>query len=194
MLATGGRPLGDLGGWVVEPKLDGWRAIVSVEDGQLSVRTRNGRSITQCVPELGPLDDTGDVVLDGELIVGAGRLDDFARLSGRLAGRPREGAETVAFVAFDVLWHDGHALTGRPHHERREVLAALDLSPAHLIPSFAGSTADDLLAACEQHGMEGVVLKRSASPYQPGARSKDWRKLKCPAWREHLERRVSARR
>ena len=33
-------------------------------------------------------------------------------------------------------------------------------------------------AAAREHGLEGVVAKRSASPYRPGRRSPDWRKLK----------------
>ena len=100
MLATSGRPSGGRYGWVVEPKLDGSRSIVTVTRGCLDVRTRNGRNITDCVPELEPLTAGPDLVLDGELIVGAGRLSDFYRLGGRLAGKPRAGSETVIYVAF----------------------------------------------------------------------------------------------
>jgi bifunctional non-homologous end joining protein LigD len=31
-----------------------------------------------------------------------------------------------------------------------------------------------VLAAARQHGLEGVVAKRLASPYRPGQRSRDW--------------------
>jgi len=41
--------------WALEPKLDGWRALVYVEDGQVEVQTRRGRSITEQVPELAAL-------------------------------------------------------------------------------------------------------------------------------------------
>ncbi len=37
--------------WVVEPKLDGWRAPVYVDEN-LCVRTRRGRVVTESVPEL----------------------------------------------------------------------------------------------------------------------------------------------
>jgi ATP-dependent DNA ligase len=48
MLAASGSVLrGD--GWAVEPKLDGWRAVVTVDD-VLTVRTRRGRDITDSVP------------------------------------------------------------------------------------------------------------------------------------------------
>jgi bifunctional non-homologous end joining protein LigD len=37
--------------------------------------------------------------------------------------------------------------------------------------------AAELLAASRQEGLEGVVVKRLQSPYRPGRRSADWRKL-----------------
>lgn len=50
-------------------------------NGKVTVRTRRGHDLTAAVPELaGP--SPGDVVLGGELIVGAGRLSDFYCLSG----------------------------------------------------------------------------------------------------------------
>jgi hypothetical protein len=47
--------------WVVEPKLDGWRALVYT-DGGLCVRTRTGRIVTDNLPQLAGL---VDVVPDG---------------------------------------------------------------------------------------------------------------------------------
>jgi len=39
-------------------------------------------------------------------------------------------------------------------------------------------------------GVEGIVMKRLGSPYRPGERSADWRKLKVEGWAaEHLPRR-----
>ena len=132
-------------------------------------------------------------MLDVELIVGAGRLSDFYRLSGRLAGKPRAGSEAVAFVAFDLLWLDGEQLTTRPYRDRRARLDGLAVDPVQVVPSYDAAVADDLPAACGEQGMEGVVLKRAASAYRPGRRSGDWRKVKCAGWREHLERRLQKR-
>jgi len=193
MLATSGRPR-RLEGWVAEPKLDGWRSIVSTEAGRLTVRTRNGRLITDCVPELEQLAEGREVVLDGELIVGAGRLADFYRLSGRLAGKPHAGSEAVLFVAFDLLRHEGDLLIDRPYSERRERLNGLGLEEGQVIPSYDAALADDLLVACETQGMEGLVLKRSVSTYRPGRRSADWRKVKCSAWAEHGRTRFARHR
>ena len=52
LLRPGGIPFGD--GWAFELKWDGFRAIVSTEDG-LRVRSRRGWKMTQRVPELAVL-------------------------------------------------------------------------------------------------------------------------------------------
>ena len=189
MLATAGWRPHDLSRWAAEPKLDGWRSLVSVDEA-LVVRSRRGRHLTHCVPELRPLEELRlRVVLDGELIVGAGRLEDFYALSGRLAGKPRAGSPAVVFIAFDVLWHDGETVTAWPYQERRRLLESLTLGPVRVSPSYPGEDADALLDGCEREGMEGLVLKRLSSVYRPGERSRDWAKVKCSGWREHLERR-----
>lgn len=179
-----------MSGWAVEPKLDGWRATVLVDRADLTVRSRRGRHLTDCVPELAPLaDGTRRMVLDGELIVGDGRLSDFYALSGRLAGKPKEGSPAVVFVAFDVVWLDGDDLTTETYEHRRQRLEDFDLGPVRLTPAFPGVDLDGLLAGCEREGMEGVVLKRLTSVYRPGQRSKEWLKVKCAGWRAHLDRR-----
>lgn len=197
MLAGRGMPDSEeLHRWAVEPKLDGWRVRVQVEDDRLVVRSRPGRIITECVPELVPLARRGvRVLLDGELIAGAGRMEDFYRLSGRLAGRGPRSAPLV-FMAFDLLALNGLQLTSLPDRVRRDVLEELDLPPelVGIVPRYRGTDAVDLLAACEGHGLEGVVVKRLDAPYRPGARSDDWRKVKCAAWMAHAERRMATRR
>jgi bifunctional non-homologous end joining protein LigD len=51
------------------------------------------------------------------------------------------------------------------------------------------------MAACSTLGLEGMVAKRTDSPYRPGVRSDDWLKLKTADWRAvHAPRRIDARR
>jgi ATP-dependent DNA ligase len=58
------------GEWTAEPKLDGWRAIVTVDPSLpqgFDVCSRNGRSLTTSVPELRGMAHVGvRTVLDGE--------------------------------------------------------------------------------------------------------------------------------
>ena len=60
---TGKIPIG--AGWSFEVKWDGFRALVSTENG-LKVRSRRGWNMTAAVPELAEL--PAGLVLDGELV------------------------------------------------------------------------------------------------------------------------------
>jgi bifunctional non-homologous end joining protein LigD len=94
----------------------------------------------------------------------------------------------VVFVAFDLLV-DGEPIIDQPYAGRRRALEALDLPCVAVTPSYPSEDAPALLEACEDTGMEGVVLKRLDSPYLPGKRTDAWRKVKCVAWSEHARRR-----
>ena len=70
MLATTGQPGGDQALWSWECKWDGWRALVYI-DGNLRVRTRTGRQVSDSLPELTGVVDALDghrLILDGELV------------------------------------------------------------------------------------------------------------------------------
>jgi hypothetical protein len=97
MLADRGLPSGDLCGWAAEPKLDGWRVTVLAHPGLpggVVVRTRRGHVITESLPGIEALARIGrSLVLDGELVAGAGRASEFYALMPRIGGRsgPRWG-------------------------------------------------------------------------------------------------------
>jgi bifunctional non-homologous end joining protein LigD len=83
MLASSGPVTAPACAWAFEPKLDGWRVLVSI-DGDLTVRTRNGHNVTASVPELTPMVEAlggHSVVLDGELVARQGRPFDFYGLA-----------------------------------------------------------------------------------------------------------------
>lgn len=193
MLASSGPMPASDGAWAFEPKLDGWRVLVYV-DGALDVRTRSGRSITAAVPELGGLAGAlagRTAILDGELVAGQGRPDDFYQLAPRLAASwPRavqrwSSRVPTTVVFFDVLHLDGRDVTQRSYDERRCALESLRLSGRSwcTVASYR-SDGVDLLASCAELDLEGVVAKRLSSRYRPGARSRDWIKVKTPMWRE----------
>lgn len=194
MLASAGPIPATASCWAFEPKLDGWRALVYV-DGDVDIRTRSGRSIRDAVPEIALLGDAVDrrrVVLDGELVAGQGRPSDFYRIAARVAARRPpvvrkwRDAVPLTFVAFDVLHLDGDDLITETYEVRREVLESLALSDSAWCTVAAyRSGGAELLAACAELDLEGVVAKRLASRYRPGDRSRDWIKVKTPAWREH---------
>jgi bifunctional non-homologous end joining protein LigD len=184
MLATN-RALTDAYAWAIEPKLDGWRALVYV-DGGVRVRTRSGRDVTGSLPELtGIADQVPDgTVLDGELIACGGRGIDFYAVAPSMATRRRRAP--LAFVAFDVPHLADEPTIGLSYRDRRRLLVLLELAgPAWCtVPSF-DAEAEHVLEECARLRLEGLVAKRVDSRYEPGKRSASWRKVTCADWREH---------
>jgi len=189
MLASSSAPRHLDGGWVLEPKFDGWRIIVAI-DSNVRVWTRRGHDLTERLPELAPLADRIEtpIVLDGELVAGQGRASDFYGVLGRV-GQPNRRTP-LTFVAFDILAFDGPVID-QPYRERRALLDGLALQGDAwcTTPQLHGRVID-ALAACREHDVEGIVAKRVDSPYRPGERSSDWLKLKTADWRNlHAPRR-----
>ncbi len=176
MLATATADLPSGAGWAFEPKWDGYRALARVAAGVATFRSRNGNDLT---PRFRGLADalahavrSPSAVVDGEVCA----LDDTGRSD---FGRLQRGEGALSFVAFDLLELDGEPLLHLSYLERRDRLARLlDTSVAGVLlsPSFDDGAA--LERAAREHGLEGVVAKRTGSTYQPGRRSSDWRKLK----------------
>lgn len=184
MLATTQRP-SRAGEWAIEPKLDGWRALVYVGEDGVVVRTRSARDVSASVPALQQLVQVGhEMVLDGELVADCGRASDFYRLGPRLWSR-RQQPGGVSFAIFDVLYLDDVPLVDDSYEKRRARLEDLGLVGEDwcVVSSFAGDVRD-VFGACQELGLEGAVAKKLDSPYQPGKRSRDWIKLKTTEWRE----------
>ena len=182
MLArTGPMPVGD--GWAVEVKFDGMRLQLRREGRAVCLRSRPGRACTDEFPELAGIERVlgrHRVLLDGELVcLASDGNPDFASLRRRLrapAARARHAERSPAtFLAFDLL-HFERSTREFPYERGRELLLdlALDDGPAWRAPRHLVVASDRVLAATRERGIEGVVAKRLASPYLPGARNGVW--------------------
>jgi bifunctional non-homologous end joining protein LigD len=189
MLAEGGWEPFDDDRWWFEPKFDGIRCLAELGTGQTTLRTRTGRDATGQYPELHMIHELVDqvnAVIDGEIVAfdHQGR-DSFQTLQQRMnLANPREIARVakqipVALVAFDLLWLDGHEITGLKLEERRELLE-LVVETDHRLQVVAHEVGDGkaFTEGAAALGLEGVVAKRIGSRYQPGRRTPDWRKIK----------------
>jgi bifunctional non-homologous end joining protein LigD len=188
MLARGGTLPADEVNWGFEVKWDGMRAIVYSQPGRMRIENRNLQDMTAQWPDLSRLNralHAHEAVLDGEIVA----FDDegrpsFTRLQRRMhvgENQAKRLAKSLpaTFVAFDLLWLDGHSLLDLPYSERRERLEELDLNGERwrTPPSYAGE-GRPLLEATQQQGLEGIVAKRLDSAYEPGQRSSCWIKVK----------------
>ena len=180
MLAQSGSiPRGS--GWSFEPKLDGFRALVSTCDCLL-VESRRGWNMTALLPELESL-PTG-LVLDCELVsLGDDGKPHFPTLCSRMLHGNRR--IPVRLFAFDVLAVAGIPTLAQPYRERRAILEELDLGRhAEVMGAFDDGVG--LFDAVCRHGLEGIVAKRVDEPYRPGERR--WLKVKNPNyWRRESE-------
>ncbi|MBO0984741.1 ATP-dependent DNA ligase [Rathayibacter sp. SD072] len=187
MLATKGRPL-DIGDdSAVEMKWDGYRAIVRVQNGAVTLTSRNGNDLTPAFPDLhAPLAEAaGDAVLDGEIVaLDARGRPDFGALQTRGGlTKPREieaaaRSTPVHLMVFDLLEGAGEDLTASPYSARREALVELVAENERVhVPDVFDGDLDEAMATSLALGLEGVVAKRRDSRYRVGARSGDWIKL-----------------
>jgi bifunctional non-homologous end joining protein LigD len=180
MLATKGS-LDELDGedWLLEGKWDGYRAIVTIEDGRARLRSRTDQDLGRSFPELRALARqvrAERAVLDGEIVV----LDARGRPSFRALQQRLQGGSDgrLRFIAFDLLWVDGRDLQREPYATRRGLLAETIVSGALLeAPESLGADPVAALAVAEDLGLEGIVAKAPGSRYRPGRRSSDWRKI-----------------
>lgn len=175
-------------GWAGEPKWDGFRAGLSLDAGQVVLRSRRGTQMAAAFPEVvaGAVQLPDATALDGELVVWeAGRLA-FERLQNRLHRRGSAAARASAewpahFVAFDVLRLSGADTTAWPYRRRRAALESLFATqrlsaPWALCPSTTDPDTVREWLTWGAVGMEGVLLKRLDDPYRPSARG--WQKYK----------------
>jgi bifunctional non-homologous end joining protein LigD len=188
MLATTADPSrglpADGGQWAYEVKWDGIRVLADISDSTLRLTSRRGNEVTAAYPELAGLATAHpDALLDAEVVVLRGGVPSFEAIAERMHVREKRRAQALAVAApatlivFDVLRLYGVDVTGRPWHERREVLERLSASGSAWQLSPVYDDRDALVTATLEQGLEGVVAKRRASRYVPGGRTGDWVKL-----------------
>jgi ATP-dependent DNA ligase len=177
------------GGLSYEPKWDGFRCIVLRDGDEVELASRGAKPLTRYFPEV------VDAVrahlpqrcaIDAEIVVRAGppgaqRLD-WESLSQRIhpadSRVQRLARETPAeLICFDILALGNDDLTGMPFAGRRErlesVLSNVPVdAPVHLTRTTADAdTARDWFERFEGAGLDGVVAKALAHPYQQGKRA-----------------------
>lgn len=164
-------------GWWFEPKWDGIRGILSWDGDHMTLRTRTGAEVSRRFPEVVLPAGTPPCVLDGEVVVLADGRASFERLQQR-SSHTASGLRDhpVSFVAFDLLHLGDRSLVSRPFEERSARLDGLELAgPFVRVPPIAAG--DAVWRVVVDRDLEGMVAKRAGSPYAPGTRSLDWRKV-----------------
>jgi bifunctional non-homologous end joining protein LigD len=169
--------------WGYEMAWGGLRAQVLVYGGRIRVHA-GGAEVTGSYPELRPLGEALapiECVLDGEIVAFDGTTPSpelLHRRAGLVEAPARRAAERtpVHFLAYDLLWLEGHSTVELVRYaERRELLEGLAVAGANWqTPPFFAGGGEFALDAARVQQLTGVVAKRLDSPYLPGRRSRLW--------------------
>jgi ATP-dependent DNA ligase len=183
MLAKVSEQLPSDGGYLFEPKWDGFRALVFRGGGELHIQSRDLRPLERYFPELRDAlieQLPAGCVIDGEIVIVTPSGLDFDQLQMRLhpaASRVAKLAKEIpaSFVAFDVLAVNGLDIRDQRQDARRcelETMLSGAVPPLHLTPVTRDvNVAERWLAEFEGAGLDGVIAKPAAGSYQPGKRA-----------------------
>jgi DNA ligase D-like protein (predicted ligase)/DNA ligase D-like protein (predicted polymerase)/DNA ligase D-like protein (predicted 3'-phosphoesterase) len=188
MLARPAEKPPDSPDYVYEVKWDGIRALVSLDEGVITIRGRNGMDFTKQFPELlvpeQALRATSGL-FDGEIVcLEADGKPNFRNVIHRMQQtaegaieRARAKHPAVCYL-FDCLFLDGRAIVSEPLGRRREWLQdAVKKSTAYRVSEFI-EDGPAFFEAVKAMGLEGIMAKQRNSVYLPGKRSDAWLKIK----------------
>lgn len=184
------------GKWMFEVKWDGVRGLAYIDDGSLSIYTRNNIRCEQQYPELQVLPhyiDARQAILDGEIVaLNPHGLSKFELIQPRIHTRDAAAIAKMAsknpvqYFVFDLLYLDGYDLRQSPLSARKAALERI-VKPFDLM-HFSGhlsGEARELLEAARQNGLEGFIAKAPDSIYE-SRRSRSWIKLKVTQEQEFV--------
>ena len=164
-------------GWIFEDKYDGFRMVATIEGGEVTLYSRNGKIISHIYVEVAKAlkGIKHDAVLDGELVaIGTDGLSHF-----QLLQNARRHEAKLQYCAFDLMLQDGDDLRGLPLLERKKRLKAI--LPKHKLIAFSRHRATfgtKFFREADRNGLEGIMAKRGDSQYLSGARTDSWLKIK----------------
>lgn len=196
MKATRIESLDELNGqeedWLSELKLDGERVEATFDHRGTTLINAAGNDITAQYPELTVKEPNGSLVIDGEIVIGAGKKADFNKLQGRttLQNKRRiahlSTISPVNFVAFDILSVNKRDMRGKRLEDRQEVISA-EMMTHHIfenkrykvmLPIALADLPEIVLVTLQEKGFEGIMLKHRDSQYEQNRRSTRWLKYK----------------
>jgi DNA ligase-1 len=173
----------------VEWKLDGARVQVHKAGDDVRVFSRTGNDVTPAVTEIVEAVralEADALILDGEAIAlkpdGTPYpfQDTIRRFSRTVDAESMREAMPLTALFFDCLRLNDEDVIGRPAADRFALLSRV-VPPSMLIPRIETpdrETAQTFYEGAMQKLHEGVMVKALDAPYEPGARSASWLKIK----------------
>ena len=163
--------------WIFEDKYDGFRMVAKIEDGKVTLYSRNGTNVTQNYSDVAAAlaQVKGDAVIDGELVaLDENGVSHFQLLQNALRKRAK-----LQFCAFDLMFCNGEDLRGTPLLARKDILKSI--LPKHKLVAYSRhrkTFGTKFFDEAERNGLEGIMAKRAESKYLSGVRTDNWLKIK----------------
>ncbi|MBV8830580.1 MAG: non-homologous end-joining DNA ligase [Acidobacteriaceae bacterium] len=178
MLAKAVAELPEGSDWQYELKLDGYRVLAIRDGNSARLLSRRNNSLNDRFPAIVSAVEELEqgLIIDGEVVA----LDFAGRPSFNLLQHYNENARAIVFYVFDLIAYRGRDLRSVPLSQRRELLKALLGTAQDPLRESAvlDASAQDLIAAVQSQGLEGIVAKRSNSRYESKERSGNWVKFR----------------
>ena len=164
-------PSGD--GWGHEIKFDGYRVQLSVQNEQVTLKTRKGLDWTGKFGAIArEAKSLPDAIIDGEIVaLDENGAPDFTALQAALS---EQETGDLIFYVFDLLFDDEADMRPRPLSDRKARLQALlaDHGPGDAARiRFVGDSETGGVAVLKSAcwlALEGIVSKRLDAPYRSG--------------------------
>ena len=163
--------------WIFEDKYDGFRIVATIEGGEVTLYSRNGKIISHNYVDVAKALEgiKHDAVIDGELVaIGIDGLSHF-----QLLQNAHRHEVNLQYCAFDLMFQDGDDIRGLSLLERKKRLEAI--LPKHKLIAFSHHRATfgtKFFREAERSGLEGIIAKRADSQYLSGTRTDNWLKIK----------------
>jgi bifunctional non-homologous end joining protein LigD len=167
--------------WTREVKWDGYRVCVVKRVGSVAIRTKSNKepgARYQHIADALADSSLPDCTFDAELVA----LREDERPSFQLLQQSRRNKTPIVIYVFDLLNYRGRDLKRLPLAMRRSALKYIapkfpehvrlsDLLPEH-------TPMHRLVGALDEHGLEGIVVKRKDSTYLEGKEPGAWIKYR----------------
>lgn len=198
-LPTADEMIKKMGMVCVEPKYDGSRVQIHYKKsgfrgyaGRVKTFSRNLENTTPMFPELADIADelaADEAILDGEAIGIDSKTGKFMSFQETMTRKRKHNIDEarssvpLKFVLFDLLYINGKDLLQEPLSLRRAQLEKT-VRPKRLLllsPNIVTNDANELRKYHDAQltaGLEGAVVKKWESRYEPGRRGYSWVKFK----------------
>ena len=187
-----------IGDCIAQPKLDGFRLQIHLDKTKeipvIRFFSRNLIDMSYMFPDIAQAIkdlDVQELICEGEAIVQDPNTGNFLPFQETVKRKRKHGIEQAVsdmplyVFIFDLLYLDGEEFLTKTHRKRRKAL--IDLFETYkgdkiqVIEEKKIETAKELeeyFTANIAAGLEGLVVKKPDSHYQPGKRNFNWIKLK----------------